>query len=288
MKIALASCSNLPDWEVDDQPLFHALNELGIQSASPSWDDSTVDWSAFDGCLIRTTWDYTAKPKAFVAWAKMVSTCTQLYNPPDIVEWNLNKYYLHELSSKGVSIAPTEWIFDSVDLRKVMSKRGWEKAFLKPIVGASAENTLRFDFSDLDLAHQLLDKVLPQCGMMLQPYLQRVETEGEYSLIYFDNKISHCVRKVPVKGDYRVQDDYGAKDYREDPPESLLALGRQTMNVIGRSLLYARVDALRGDDGEWFLNELELIEPSLFFRHCDKSAGVLANALCKQIESGGA
>ena len=32
-------------------------------------------------------------------------------------------------------------------------------------------------------------------------------------------------------------------------------------------LLYARADFLRSDDGNLLLNELELIEPSLFFRH---------------------
>ena len=48
--------------------------------------------------------------------------------------------------------------------------------------------------------------------MMLQPYLETVETEGELSALYFDGVFSHGVRKIPVPGDYRVQDDFGASD----------------------------------------------------------------------------
>jgi len=32
-------------------------------------------------------------------------------------------------------------------------------------------------------------------------------------------------------------------------------------------LLFGRVDLLRDNEGHWVLNEFELIEPSLFFRH---------------------
>ena len=52
---------------------------------------------------------------------------------------------------------------------------------------------------------------------MLQPYYSSVETEGEFSLIFFNGQWSHGVQKVPVSGDYRVQDDYGARDYPWTP-----------------------------------------------------------------------
>jgi hypothetical protein len=44
-------------------------------------------------------------------------------------------------------------------------------------------------------------------------------------------------------------------------------------------LLYARVDLLRDDAGRWVLNELEVVEPSLFFRHGPEAAHTLARAL---------
>ena len=45
------------------------------------------------------------------------------------------------------------------------------------------------------------------------------------------------------------------------------------------SLLYARVDLLRDGRGQLCLNELELVEPSLFFRHDPKSPARLVEAL---------
>ena len=70
MHIALATCAEVPDWEVDDAPLHAALAARGATVHRPVWDDPTVDWAHFDACLIRTTWDYVPKIEAFLAWAE--------------------------------------------------------------------------------------------------------------------------------------------------------------------------------------------------------------------------
>ena len=116
---------------------------------------------------------------------------------------------------------------------------------------------------------------------MIQPYLRSVESEGELSAIFVDGEFTHGVQKIPVKGDYRVQDDFGA----EDRPYSFTQEEIHSMKTIfnhvpdGDSLLYARVDYLRADDGTLLLNELELIEPSMFFRHSVEAAIKFANAI---------
>ena len=51
----------------------------------------------------------------------------------------------------------------------------------------------------------------------------------------------------------------------------------------GDNLLYARVDYLRADDGSLLLNELELIEPSMFFRHSDDGHKKFAKAIMQTI-----
>ena len=48
------------------------------------------------------------------------------------------------------------------------------------------------------------------------------------------------------------------------------------------NLLYARIDYLRDADGKLLLNELELVDPSLFFRHCEESAILFAEAIIKR------
>ena len=277
MRLALATCSTVPDWEIDDR-VFHAeLAVRGVDAPQVAWDDPKIDWSAFDAVLIRTTWDYQEKRDAFVAWAGQLTV--PLYNPADIVRWNTHKSYLRDLEARGVPIVPTEWLARGTapDIASLCRSRGWRRAFLKPCVGATARETLRFEACDPQ-AQQHATRLLANEDLMLQPYLSRVETDGELSAVFIDGKLTHGVRKVPVPGDYRVQDDFGAKDYLIDFPD--VALARRTIDAVSGELLYGRADFLIADDG-LKLTELELVEPSLFFRHCRNAADVLADAICR-------
>ncbi len=241
------------------------------------WDDPSIDWSAFDAVLIRTTWDYQEKREAFVEWAERLPV--PLYNPADTVRWNTHKSYLRDLESRGVPVVPTEWLERGTrpDIASLCARRGWTRGFLKPCVGATSRETLRFDAGD-PAAQAHADRLLAREDLMLQPYLARVETEGELSAIFIDGELTHGVRKVPVAGDYRVQDDFGAKDYPIDFPD--VPLARRAVEAAGRTLLYARADFLVGPHG-LVLTELELVEPSLFFRHNLRAADRLARAVAR-------
>ena len=83
MRLALATCSTVPAWEVDDRPLHDALAARGVEAPQIVWDDPHVDWRRFDAVLIRTTWDYQEKRDAFVAWAEELPV--PLLNPAGIV-----------------------------------------------------------------------------------------------------------------------------------------------------------------------------------------------------------
>ena len=275
MRLALATCATVPAWEVDDRPFHAALAARGIPVTHAVWDDPSIDWHQFDAVVIRTTWDYQEKRDAFVAWAEQLPVA--LHNPADIVAWNTHKSYLRDLERRGVPIVPTEWLArgTSPDVAALCAQRGWRRAFLKPCVGATSRETLRFDAGD-PAAQRHADRLLPTEDLMLQPYLPRVETDGELSAIFIDGTLTHGVRKVPVPGDYRVQDDFGAKDYPIDFPD--VPLAKAAVDAVGRRLLYARADFLISDNGLW-LTELELVEPSLFFRHARHAADALADAI---------
>lgn len=278
MKIVLASCHNLPDWEIDDHPFHRELERQGIAFEIHPWD-AQVDWSSFDLCLIRTTWDYASRIIEFRRWIQEVSTQTLLFNSAELVLWNLNKRYLKDLEQKGIPIAPSVWIAEQCSLGDIMRERGWDRGFLKPVVGASASDTLRFSIEEVEQAQVFLNRLQGKKEMILQPYLERVETEGEFSAIYFGKQFSHCVQKIPVPGDYRVQDDYGASDQAIEPIPALIELAEKTLSLLESSWVYARVDALRLENGAWVLNELELIEPSLFFRHSSTAAKMLIQSI---------
>lgn len=287
MRIALATCTKLPEWEVDDQPLFDAFVERGVEIEHPAWDDPNIDWAGFDACLIRTTWDYAEKRDEFVKWVEETASVTHIFNDPKIIRWNTHKSYLRDLQKLGAPIPPTIWCDagTDVDIKQIVDERGWSRAIIKPVIGASARETLRFraDSSELRQAQAHIDRLLKTESVMIQPYLAKVETEGELSAIFIDGQFSHAVRKIPVPGDYRVQDDFGASDEGVELNEAARALSKQILSLIEADLLYARVDFLSDDDGRLLLSELELVEPSLFFRHSPIASKNLAKALCKRV-----
>jgi len=292
MRIALASCSNLPGWEVDDAPLHRSLSSRGVEISHPVWDDPAVDWRSFDACLIRTTWDYMEKQEAYVRWAEEVSSQIPFFNPPEIIRWNTEKTYLRDLAAQGVRIAPTVFLEkgSEVDVAHLMASKGWKQGFIKPVVGATARETLRFSADGLGLekAQAHLQRLLESEAMMLQPYLKAVEKVGELSALFLGGRFSHAVRKVPQPGDYRVQDDFGAKDFPVELTSEQMKRAHSIVTLASErsptgELLYARVDWLTDDEGELVLTELELVEPSLFFRHGPKAGDQLADALISAV-----
>lgn len=294
VRLALASCRELPAWEVDDRPLVAALETRGARVEEPAWDDPRADWAGFDGCLIRTTWDYMERRDEYVAWAQRVESATPLFNPAAVVRWNTHKGYLRELERRGVAIVPTAWLEagSRPEIAGQLAERGWRRGFLKPMVGATARETLRFDADPDGLARAQAhaERLLAREGLMLQPYLERVEHDGEVSAIFLEGELSHGVRKVPRAGDFRVQDDFGARDFpyafagrERDVAVATLAAAESALALAPARLLYARADYLRGADGELLLTELELVEPSLFFRHAPVAAARLAEALLARL-----
>lgn len=278
MKIAIATRHNLPDWEQDDQPFFQALSKAKIQYDVLPWDSNT-QWSDYDLCLIRTTWDYQERFDEFTSWVKNVSQQTQLFNPEPVIHWNSHKSYLRELEQNGIQIAPSVWLDKGqvYDIKSIMAEKGWQQGFIKPLIGANARECCRFDNTEsgLSKAQAHIDRLIGTEDLVLQPYLATVETFGETSGIFFNNVFSHGTRKVPVQGDFRVQDDYGAKDYPYQLTDEEKTLARKALSYVCANylppsqdqLLYARIDFLHDAEGKPYLNEMELIEPSLFFRH---------------------
>lgn len=297
MRIALATCEELPEWEVDDRPLHEALQSHEAVFDHPCWSDHTVDWSAYDACLIRTTWDYAHRRDEFVEWAERAADLTRLFNPIETIRWNTCKSYLLDLEQAGIPIIPTHWLEtgDRFDLRMILHENNWERGFIKPRIGATARATFRFDLDEESLlaADDHLKSLLANEAALVQPYLSNVETFGEWSAIFIDGMMTHAVQKIPAAGDYRVQDDFGAIDRPYQPEVDEMELVNKVMSTLvsnpqwtgqtQRPPLYARVDILK--DGEHsMINEVELVEPSLFFRHGPHAAESLASSLLERIQ----
>jgi glutathione synthase/RimK-type ligase-like ATP-grasp enzyme len=274
-RIAIATCAAHTDLKADDDLLRKALQERGCEARSVVWDEP-ADWSDFDLCLVRSTWDYHEQHGEFLAWARRVEATSALRNPAALIAWNSDKTYLRELSGRGVRIVPTVWVEcgSGIDLNEVLRSEGWDEAVVKPVVDLGARNLHRVRAGE---GSNALDLALQRGNAMVQPFLPSLEEQGEISLIYVEGRMTHAVRKRPAPGDFRVQSIWGGTVTRDEPTEAELELGDLALAQLDEPPLYARVDLVRGPDGKPCLIELELIEPNLYLQANPIAAEALAD-----------
>jgi hypothetical protein len=290
-RLALVTCSDLPELDADTRLLIDPLAALGISATPAVWDNPNIDWSAFDLAVVRSPWDYLYRRGEFLAWANRVP---RLANPADILAWNTDKRYLQEFADSGVPVVPTVWL--QPEQQWISPEYGeW---VIKPAVSLASLDTGRYRMDDPGQGRLAVEHVrrLQQSGrtVMVQPYLAGVDTEGETSLVYFDGAFSHALRRGPVLDgpdtgmDRRFQSDW-EHDLRErQPAASQLALAEQVLAAAPggpERLLYARVDLLPGPDGEPVLIELELTEPVLFLDHAPGAVDRFAAAIAARVSS---
>jgi glutathione synthase/RimK-type ligase-like ATP-grasp enzyme len=258
------SMDDMAHYVSDDELAIAPLEDLGWDVSTVSWSDPDANWDDYDIAVIRTTWDYQRRPEKFLdVLAKIEASVARLENPLDIVKWNLDKRYLRDVESRGVPIVPTIWdgVYDQRSFYRWMADLGTDELIIKPTISATAEHTYRLQEFEPDLADVFAERTF-----LVQPFVPSVVEVGEYSLFYFNGEYSHAILKAPKTDDFRVQEEHGGLITAVEPSEDLIAAGQKAFDLIGRSLLYARVDLVRAEDDELLLMELELIEPARYLR----------------------
>lgn len=272
LRIALATCRELPELDPDDQPLIEYFAQAGIEATPVIWSDPNVDWSAYDRIIIRNTWDYTDYLDRFLTWVKSLSG--KLLNSPEIINWNTNKTYLRDLHDLDIPVIPTQFVTQPQDTWSIPNSGDF---VVKPSISAGSRDTLRLASDSADSAQraqELINQILAAGkSAMIQPYLDVVDSDGETALLYIGGHYSHAIRKGPllhrdievehVHGLY-VQEDITPREPRPDQREladRVLALVTARFEVP----LYARVDLIDDSLGLPHVLEVELVEPSLFF-----------------------
>lgn len=283
MKLALATSAEHHDLIEDDQQLRKSLTERGADVTAAVWDDGTVDWGSFDLVVIRSTWDYWHRLDEFTAWVDRVGALTRLENSPNVVKWNAHKGYLDELQARGVPVVPTETLpqGSAHELGAVLRRRGWGEAVVKPAVSAGSEGTVRLRLREAEEHQAHLDGLLAKGDVLVQPFVESVTQGGERSLVFFDGRYSHALRKQAAEGDFRVQPQFGGIITPDQPPQRVKDLARSILEAAEVEPLYARVDLVRIGE-RWKLIELELIEPLLYFHTDAKSVHRFVDAILRR------
>jgi hypothetical protein len=279
--VALASCLTLPDPDEDAAPLLIALRAAGLTAEVLAWDDPDADFGRAALTLLRSTWNYPQRPDDFLGWVSRVASVSALYNPVDVVRWNVHKRYLLDLERRGVPVVPTELVARGCDaeLEPLAARRGWTEVVVKPAISAGSRGTMRVRSSELRRAgRDHLRALLTEGDVLVQPYVSSVEGYGERSIIWIDGAVTHAVRKSPrFPGD---PESVTAATVAPDEQE----LAIRAVAAAPPPLLYARVDMARDEGGHPQVMELELIEPSLFFPKCPEALERCVRAVKRQLQ----
>jgi len=284
-RVALVTCEAFADLYEDDRLLVAAPAETGIPSVPAVWSDASIDWDSFDALIIRSPWDYFERAAEFRLWLDArIAGPVLLCNAPEILDWNFDKRYLQDLARAGVAIVPTICVAknDTADIAALARARGWNEIVVKPAIGGSAYRTYRFHVEELHRYAADIAETLEDRGLLVQPFLTEIQSEGELSLLFFDGVFSHAVCKRPKTGDYRVQFQFGGTDESVRVSDELIAQARVCIAHAPALPVYARVDGVV-KEGTFLLMELEIFEPLMFLSHHPEAPARFARAIEKRL-----
>lgn len=297
-RVAILRCGKLPsfvNWEIpnldelfeEDNLLLQGFEAQGFRAQPVVWNHPNIDWDQFDIALIRSTWDYLDEQEQFLHMlAQVEASSCRLFNPLAAVRWNIDKQYLFDLEKWGVRIIPTV-LASNVEpgtLERLFAEGQQEQTIiLKPTIGLGGSHSYRVPLDGLDDTLTTLRANQPYHEYLIQPFVDGIVTEGEWSFIYFNRQLSHVLLKKPAPNDYRVQGIYGGTVQPAEPLPHDLSQAETVIAKLPFDILYARLDFVRVG-GHLSVIEIELIEPIFSFNLVLESIVRLVNATRTKLE----
>ena len=304
LRIALVTTRPALGLDPDLPLLVSAFESAGVAAETPCWDDGHVDWSRYDAALLRSTWDYVDRIEEFLDWCDRCAARTRLLNPAAVVRWNTDKHYLGDLARAGVPVVPTRFIAPGEEGRGQLQRflaggpaattvgdpGDFAEFVVKPAIGAGSRDALRYARAEAGRATLHVQRLL-EAGrsVMLQPYLDAVDEQGETAVLYLAGRFSHAARKGPLlrPGAALVEGLFAPEDIRPRVPTAaeLVVAAAAYAAIPFEAPAYARIDLIRDRRGAPLVLELELTEPSLFLEHAPGAAAAFAHGLAAQLRT---
>ena len=271
-RVALVTCADIPEPDHDEAPALDALRAAGHDAHALAWDaprgSAGRDPSSFDLCVLRSTWNYIWHPTEFLAWVRDVARTTRIFNPPSVVEANHHKRYLPDLAASGVPTVPTVLVPKGApcDPARTVREKGWptgadDGVVVKPAVGGWSWSVRAFRTDRMDEARAFAAELVQRGDVLIQPIVPAYARGDERSIVWIDGEVTHVVAKGA-----RLDGEEESVRLGPSPSADELDLVARCLDRLRGELMYARVDVVPDDAGRPMVGELELIEPSLWFR----------------------
>jgi glutathione synthase/RimK-type ligase-like ATP-grasp enzyme len=267
----------------DDALAAEALRAHGISVISQPWD---IPSHGQYPSVLRSCWNYHRKPAEFLAFiAEQETSGSLLWNHPETIRWNLDKFYLRDLMNRGCPIIPTVFVprFGTADLKKTLDENRWSAAVVKPSISATSYRTWIALESTAASQQQDLDALLADHGVLIQQFMPEIQATGELSLVFFNGRFTHAMHKTAAAGDFRVQEEHGGCTVGTQVPDTIVHQADRALRLTpGAPHLYARVDGIVSGT-MFFIMEIELIEPSLYLATSVDAPARFAKAIAERM-----
>lgn len=257
--LIIATCKAYKEGNEALKKLKAKLENLHYQCELKAWQEIRVRHLAQNTLILPlAVWDYSLEYANFLHFLNELERAKiSILNPSEILKINADKSYLKILEEANLPI------IDSIIFKQNeefdLSLIPFQKAVIKPLVGQSGYK-VRF------LEQKIPTKEEFPHGALIQPFIESVEELGEFCFIFFGGKFNYAIHRQTQK-DWRANSNYGVKIAPlKNPSKTHIDLALKALKALKSSnLLYARVDLLPQKNGNVLINEVELIEPSLYF-----------------------
>lgn len=257
--LIIATCKAYKEGNEALKKLKAKLENLHYQCELKAWQEIRVRHLTQNTLILPlAVWDYSLEYANFLHFLNELERAKiSILNPSEILKMNADKSYLKILEEANLPIIDSIIFKQNEEFN--LSLIPFQKAVIKPLVGQSGYK-VRF------LEQKIPTKEEFPHGALIQPFIESVEELGEFCFIFFGGKFNYAIHRQTQK-DWRANSNYGVKIVPlKNPSKAHIDLALKALKALKSSnLLYARVDLLPQKNGNVLINEVELIEPSLYF-----------------------
>ncbi|WP_371163721.1 glutathione synthetase [Buchananella felis] len=298
--VTFATSADQPNLDVEEHPLLDAVAERGMDPRVAVWDDPSVNWGDAGVVVVRGVRDYAQKRSQFIEWAGSIP---RLLNQAPVLAWNTDKHYLQELEARGLPTIPTTWLEPDAGLTKhqVHCRFPAQGDFVvKPAISSGGRGTGRYTSTDAKSRMEAITHAVRQLRkgrtVMVQRYLETIDTAGEISLVFFNGLISHAVSKQAmlhpsfrsveeVQRETAVQVREVTEAERNFGERVRSVLHGYIKDTVGRDmqLLFNRIDLVPDGKGSFYVMEVSLIDGSLYLGAVPQAVGNFADAIAQRV-----
>ena len=264
--IAIISCDKYCEKIREDIELKYYLLRSNIYVDILSWK-SDVDFNKYDALIIRSVWDFQEDVDSFLNWLSNIKI--PVFNDLDLIKNNIDKENQYKLMDKyNIKHVETVFLKKKFNISDVWKNNfdKYDKLVLKPCISESGKNTYlinKKNINDVNLSNN-------DSKMMIQPFMDGIK-DGEYSVIYFNHKFSHCILRH--SGVLETENTI----YEVTIDKKLLDICNKIDGIEEyKNYLFLRLDFIKQDD-EYLLLEVELIDPMLFINKCNNKKNIYKN-----------